>query len=78
MTLPRDLAFIKRFLEVALKKIKKKALIADFIGLSSTYTELWLNERKYPGLEKIVSRFWSAAAMYDLYMGSVSDKKSIP
>ncbi|MCD6369533.1 MAG: beta-N-acetylhexosaminidase [Thermoproteales archaeon] len=78
VTLPRDLAFIKRFLEVALKKIKKKALIADFIGLSSTYTELWLNERKYPGLEKIVSRFWSAAAMYDLYMGSISDKKSIP
>jgi hexosaminidase len=64
--LPRDLDFLRRCVEVGLKKIDGYDSISDYIGLSSIYTDLWLGERKPNGLERVIGRFWSAASHRDL------------
>jgi len=66
IVLPPDLAFIKRCLEVGLKKVEGKAAVMEFLELASIYSDLWLSERKPEGLERIVARFWSAASQLDL------------
>jgi len=66
LNLPRDLDFIRKCIELGLKKINGLDSISDYIGLSGIYAELWLDERKPNGLERILGRFWSAAAYRDL------------
>jgi len=64
--LPPDLAFIKRCLEVGLRKVESKATAADFLGLASLYADLWLRERKPANLARVYARFYSAAALLEL------------
>lgn len=64
--LPRDLEFIKRCLDVGLRKVEGKATVADFVGLASIYADLWLNERKPANLARVYTRFYSAAALLEL------------
>jgi len=64
--LPPDLAFIKRCLEVGLRKVESKATAADFLGLASLYADLWLRERKPANLVRVYARFYSAAALLEL------------
>ena len=64
--LPPDLAFIKRCLEVGLRKVEGKATAADFLGLASLYADLWLRERKPANLARVYARFYSAAALLEL------------
>ena len=64
--MPPDLDFIKRCLEVGLRKVEGKATVADFLGLASIYADLWLSERKLEGLERVYARFWRAAALVEL------------
>jgi len=64
--LPPDLDFIRRCIEVGLKKIEGRATVADFLGLASTYADLWLSERKPEGLERVYARFWRAASLIEL------------
>ena len=64
--LPPDLDFIRRCIEVGLKKIEGRATVADFLGLASTYADLWLSERKPEGLERVYARFWGAASLIEL------------
>jgi len=59
--LPRDLDFVRKALIVGLKRLEGKDDPADYILLADMYAELWLEERKPHGLEKIVQRFWGAA-----------------
>lgn len=66
LNLPRDLEFIRRCIELGLKKVDGLDSISDYIGLSNVYAELWLSERKPNGLERVLGRFWSAAAYRDL------------
>ena len=61
-----DLAFIKRCLEVGLRKVEGKATAADFLGLASLYADLWLRERKPANLARVYARFYSAAALLEL------------
>jgi len=66
LTLPKDLEFIRRCLEVGLRKIEGKATVADYLGLASMYADLWLEERKPQGLERVYARFWAAASQLEL------------
>jgi hexosaminidase len=66
LSLPRDLDFLRRCIEVGLKKIDGYDSISDYISLSSIYADLWLEERKPNGLERILGRFWSVASHRDL------------
>lgn len=64
--LPRDLEFIRRCLEVGLRKVEGRATAADFLGLASLYADLWLSERKPANLLRVYTRFYSAAATMEL------------
>lgn len=64
--LPPDLEFIKRCLEVGLRKVEGRATVADFLGLASMYADLWLRERKPANLARVYARFYSAAALLEL------------
>jgi len=64
--LPPDLAFIKRCLEVGLRKVEGRATAADLLGLASLYADLWLRERKPANLARVYARFYSAAALLEL------------
>ncbi len=64
--LPRDLEFIKRCLEVGLRKVEGRATASDFLGLASLYADLWLSERKPANLARVYARFYGAAALLDL------------
>lgn len=66
VTLPRDLEFIRRSLEVGLKRLKGETTVSDYIALARLYSELWLSERKPEGLELIITRLWGAAGRVDL------------
>ncbi|ABL78695.1 beta-N-acetylhexosaminidase [Thermofilum pendens] len=61
--LPPDLEFVKRCLEVGLRKVEGKATAADLLGLASLYADLWLRERKPANLARVYARFYSAAAL---------------
>ena len=64
--LPKDLDFIREMIFVCLKKLKGKATVSDFIRLASLYSDLWLAERKIPGLQRVLNRFWGSASNIDL------------
>jgi len=64
--LPRDLDFIRRLIDLGVKVLSNEARVSDYIALSRMYAELWLNERKPEGLERIVERFWGAAGRKDM------------
>lgn len=66
-SLPDDLEFVKRMIEVALLKMKDKSRSSDFISLFNSYSKLWLDERKIEGLEYILPRFWGMAGVVDLF-----------
>ncbi len=66
ISLPPDLEFIRRCLEVGLRKVEEKATAADFIGLASLYADLWLSERKPANLARVYSRFFASAALLEL------------
>ncbi|MEM2409907.1 MAG: hypothetical protein QXF87_05285, partial [Thermofilaceae archaeon] len=66
VNLPPELEFIKRCLEVGLRKVEGKATVADFLGLASLYADLWLSERKPANLARVYTRFYSAAALLEL------------
>lgn len=66
INLPPDLEFIRRCLEIGLKKIEGKATAADFIGLASLYADLWLSERKPANLARVYSRFFGSASILEL------------
>ena len=65
VNLPEDLEFIRRCLEVGVRRIEGDATPSDFIALANLYSKLWLSERKPEGLERIVERFWGAAGRTD-------------
>ncbi len=64
--LPKDLDFIRNTISVCLKKLRGKVTVSDFIKLANLYSELWLAERKLPGLQRILNRFWGSASNIDL------------
>jgi len=64
--LPDDLDFIRRLIDLGVKVLNGEARVSDYIALSRIYAELWLNERKPEGLERIIERFWGAAGRKDL------------
>jgi len=64
--LPEDLDFIRRLVDLGVKVFSNEAHVSDYIALSKIYAELWLNERKPEGLERIISRFWGAAGREDM------------
>jgi len=64
--LPDDLDFIRRMIDLGVKVLSDEARVSDYIALSRIYAELWLNERKPEGLERIIERFWGAAGREDL------------
>jgi len=64
--LPKDLDFIRRLIDLGVKVLSDKARVSDYIALSRIYAELWLNERKPEGLERIIERFWGAAGREDM------------
>jgi len=64
--LPEDLEFIRRLLEIAVRVLSNEANVSDYLMLSSTYSKLWLKERKPEGLERIIERFWGAAGKEDM------------
>jgi len=64
--LPKDLDFIRRLIDLGVKVLSNEARVSDYIALSRIYAELWLNERKPEGLERIIERFWGAAGREDL------------
>ncbi len=64
--LPEDLDFIRRMVELGVKVLSDEARVSDYIALSRIYAELWLNERKPEGLERIIERFWGAAGREDM------------
>jgi len=64
--LPKDLSFIREAILTCLKKLEGNATVSDFIRLANLYSELWLDERKVPGLQKILNRFWGSASNIDL------------
>uniref|UniRef100_A0A7V3RFN6 Beta-N-acetylhexosaminidase n=1 Tax=Mesoaciditoga lauensis TaxID=1495039 RepID=A0A7V3RFN6_9BACT len=66
VNLPPDLDFIKRMVEVGLKKMDRRSKPSDFITLSNIYSRLWLDERKFEGLENLLPRFWGMAGINDL------------
>lgn len=66
VSLPPDLEFIRRCLEVGLRKVEGRATAADFIGLASLYADLWLSERKPANLARVYSRFFASAALLEL------------
>ena len=66
IVLPKDLEFIRRCLEVGLRKVEGTITVADYLGLASIYADLWLSERKPNGLERVYARFWSAASQIEL------------
>lgn len=66
ITLPKDLAFIREMIKVAVKRLNNTIKGEDLINLSKDYTTLWLSERKPEGLETIISRFWGAAGRIEL------------
>lgn len=65
VNLPQDLEFIRRCIQVAVRRIEGRATPSDYIALANMYAKLWLNERKPYGLEKILERFWGAAGRLD-------------
>jgi len=64
--LPDDLDFIRRLIDLGVKVLNGEARVSDYISLSRIYAELWLNERKPEGLERIIERFWGAAGRTDM------------
>lgn len=66
LTLPKDLAFIREMLRIAVKRLNSSIKSQDLINLSRSYATLWLSERKPEGLETIISRFWSLAGRIEL------------
>jgi len=66
LSLPKDLDFIRQCLEVGLRKVEGTVTVADFLRLAAIYADLWLNERKPNGLERVYARFWAAAAQVEL------------
>jgi len=64
--LPEDLDFIRRLVDLGIKVLGGEARVSDYIALSRIYAELWLNERKPEGLERIIERFWGAAGREDM------------
>ena len=64
--LPNDLDFIRRLIDLGVKVLNGEARVSDYISLSRIYAELWLNERKPEGLERIIERFWGAAGRTDM------------
>lgn len=63
--LPEDLDFIRRCLEVCVKRLSGTVSTSDFIALANTYSKLWLSERKPEGLGRIIDRLWGAAGRVD-------------
>ncbi len=63
--LPEDLEFIRRCVEVGVRRMEGKAKPSDFIALANSYAKLWLSERKPHGLERVLERFWGAAGRID-------------
>jgi len=64
--LPEDLDFIRRMIDLGVRVLSDEARVSDYIALSRIYAELWLNERKPEGLERIIERFWGAAGRRDM------------
>jgi len=65
VNLPEDLEFIRRCLQVGIKRIRGDVRPSDLISLANYYSRLWLAERKPEGLERIVERLWGAAGRID-------------
>jgi hexosaminidase len=63
--LPEDLEFIRRCLDVCVKRLEGTASPSDFISLANAYSRLWLSERKQEGLGRIIERLWGAAGRVD-------------
>jgi hexosaminidase len=68
--LPEDLDFFRKLLRVGLKVLNDDVKVSDYLMLSNLYSKLWLAERKPEGLDVIVGRFWAAAAMENLGLGT--------
>jgi len=67
--LPEDLDFIRKCLEVGIRRIEGEVTPSDLIALAKSYSKLWLSERKAEGLERILERFWGAAGRVDAKVG---------
>jgi len=65
VNLPEDLEFIRKCLQVGLRRISGEIAPSDLISLANSYARLWLSERKPEGLERILERFWGAAGRVD-------------
>lgn len=66
LRLPKDLAFIRDCLELGLMKVEGKGTVSDYLRMAVNYSQLWLEERKVEGLDRIVRRFWGAAGNLEL------------
>jgi hypothetical protein len=64
--LPEDLAFVRSMLEVTVRVYEEKGEVSDYLGLCQRYARLWKAERKIPGLDTVVRRFWAAAGAQDM------------
>ncbi|MEM2920855.1 MAG: beta-N-acetylhexosaminidase, partial [Candidatus Bathyarchaeia archaeon] len=63
--LPEDLDFVRRCLELCVKRLEGTASASDFIAIANLYSKLWLSERKPEGLGRIIERLWGAAGRID-------------
>jgi len=66
VNLPEDLDFVRKCIQVGLRRMEGRATPSDFISLANSYAKLWLSERKPYGLEEIIERFWGAAGRIDV------------
>lgn len=66
VNLDEDLEFVRKMIEVGLKKLNASVKVSDFVELANVYSRLWLSERKQEGLENVLTRFWGMAGMTDL------------
>ena len=64
--LPDDLDFIRRMIKLGVSILDGEAKVSDFIMISKIYADLWLEERKPEGLERIVTRLWGSAGRIDM------------
>jgi len=64
--LPDDLDFIRRMIKLGVSILNGEAKVSDFIMISKIYADLWLEERKPEGLERIVTRLWGSAGRIDM------------
>jgi hypothetical protein len=51
---------------VTVRVYEEKAEVSDYLGLCQRYARLWKAERKIPGLDTVVRRFWAAAGAQDM------------